>query len=138
MKARICVVAANYYPKITKDLLSGVYKVLRQHNIKNYKLIYSPGAFEIPVIISKNIKKFDAFIALGCIIKGKTVHFNLISKACTNAIMFLSIANKIPISNGIIACNNINQAMIRSNPQKKNKGGEAARAVLKVLKISRK
>ena len=75
---------------------------------------------------------------MGCIIKGKTVHFNLISKACTNAIMFLSIANKIPISNGIIACNNINQAMIRSNPQKKNKGGEAARAVLKVLKISRK
>ena len=136
MNSKICIVAANYYPKITKDLLSGVYKVLKQHNIKNYKLIYSPGVFEIPVIISRNIKKFDAFIALGCVIKGKTLHFNLISKACTNAIMFLSIANKKPISNGVISCNNMNQAMIRSNPRKKNKGGEAAKAMLKVLKIS--
>lgn len=137
MKTKICIVVANYYPKISKELLNGTYKVLNKHNIKNYKVIYSPGVFEIPVIVSKNIKRFDAFITLGCVIKGKTPHFNLISKACTNAIMLLSIIHKKPISNGIITCSNKKQALVRSNTHKKNKGGEAAKAVLSVLGISK-
>jgi 6,7-dimethyl-8-ribityllumazine synthase len=80
--------------------------------------------FGIPVTISKNIKKFNGFLALGCVIKGKTPHFDFISQASTNAIMHLSISNKKPIGNGIITCLNMRQAKAR-----KKKGAEAAEAV---------
>tara|TARA_B100000900_G_C20023690_1_gene490978 strand:- start:152 stop:469 length:318 start_codon:yes stop_codon:yes gene_type:complete len=94
----------------------------------NIKVINVPGVFEIPVTISKNIKKFDAFIALGCVIKGQTPHFDFISKASTDAIMNLSIVSKKPIGNGIITCLNLKQAR-----ERKKKGAEATRAVLSVL-----
>ena len=95
------------------------------------KIIQVPGVFEIPVVISKNIKNYDGFIALGCVIKGETPHFDFISSATTNAIMKLSIEHKKPIGNGIITCFNMKQAKARS----KSKGIEAAKAVLSVLKI---
>jgi len=135
---KICIIIANYYPKISKDLLSGATKVLKSKGLKNFKTITSPGIFEVPVIIAKNINYFDAFIALGCVIKGKTPHFELISKAVTYGIMKLSIEHKKPIGNGIITCLNKEQAIKRSHPRKKNKGGEAANAVLSVLGFSKK
>ena len=92
------------------------------------KIINVPGVFEIPVTISKNLKKYDAFIALGCVIKGQTPHFDFISQASTNAIMDLSIQSKKPIGNGIITCLNKKQALAR-----KKKGAEAANAVISVL-----
>ena len=78
--------------------------------------------------ISKNIKKYDAFLALGCVIKGETPHFDFISQASTNAIMDLSINNQKPIGNGIITCLNMRQAKAR-----KQKGAEAAQAVISIL-----
>ena len=81
-------------------------------------------------MISRNIKQYDGFIALGCVIKGQTPHFNFISKATTDAIMKLSVEYKKPIGNGIITCLNKKQAIVRS----KTKGLEAAKAVLSVLK----
>ena len=134
MKLKICIVLANYYPKISKDLLRGSIKVLKKNKF-NFKLFYAPGVFEIPVIISKKIKTFDAFIALGCVIKGQTPHFHFISKATTNAIMDLSISHKKPVGNGIITCLNMKQAIIRANPKGKNKGAEATNAILKVLEV---
>ena len=92
------------------------------------KVVNVPGVFEIPVTISKNSKKYDAFIALGCVIKGQTPHFDFISQATTNAIMKLSINLKKPIGNGIITCLNKKQAILR-----KKKGAEAAAAVISVL-----
>ena len=92
------------------------------------KTIKVPGVFEIPVTISKNIKKYDAFIALGCVIKGQTPHFDFISQASTNAIMGISVNNKKPIGNGIITCLNMKQAKAR-----KRKGAEAAKAVISIL-----
>ena len=92
------------------------------------KIINVPGVFEIPVTISKFIKKYDGFLALGCVIKGQTPHFNFISQASTDAIMKLSIENKKPIGNGIITCLNMQQAIAR-----KKKGGEAAKAVISIL-----
>ena len=92
------------------------------------KLVKVPGVFEIPVTISKNIKKFDAFIALGCVIKGQTPHFDFISKATTDGIMQISINSKKPVGNGIITCLNMKQAIFR-----KKKGKEAAKAVLSIL-----
>ena len=132
MRKKICIVEANYYPDISDMLLKGALKALEKYGFDDP--IKVPGIFEIPVMIAKKIDEFDAFIALGCVIKGKTPHFNLISKAVIKAIMDLSIRYKKPIGNGIITCLNKKQAFERANPNKKNKGGEAAKAVLATLK----
>ena len=126
MKKKFLIVIADYYKDISKGLLESSLNLLPKNNF--VKIIRVPGAFEIPVTISKNIKKYDAFIALGCIIKGETPHFDFISTASTNAIMQLSINSKKPIGNGIITCLNMKQA--RSRMQK---GAEAAYAVKSIL-----
>ena len=127
MKNKILIVVANYYKDISDQMLNSTI------NFSNKKLkckiIEVPGIFEIPVMISKNIKKYDGIIALGCVIKGETPHFEFISKATTDAIMSLSIEHKKPIGNGIITCLNMKQAKTRS----KTKGIEAAKAVISVL-----
>ncbi len=138
MKKKICVVVADYYPDISNMLVEGSFRELQAAEKQNIieigdDPIHVSGIFEIPVTISKLIKEYDAFITLGCVIKGKTPHFNLISKAVINAIMHLSIRNKKPIGNGIITCLNIKQAIERADPDKKNKGGEAVTAVLATL-----
>ncbi len=135
MKKKICIVIANYYPSISKDLLNGAKKVLKNSDIKKFDTKIAPGVFEIPFIISKYIKSYDGFIAIGCVIKGETPHFDFISKAATNGIIQLSFLKKKPITNAILTCLNKKQAMIRSNPYKKDKGGEAAKALLELLKI---
>ena len=129
MKKKILVVVANYYKDISANLTIQAKDILLKNKLKN-DWITVPGVFEIPVIISKNIKKYDGFIALGCVIKGETPHFDFISKATTDAIMKLSIDNKKPIGNGIITCLNIKQAKARGK-----KGKEAAKAVISVLSI---
>jgi len=126
MKKKYLIVIADYYKEITKGLLDSALKSIPKSN--SIKIIKVPGVFEIPVTISKNIKKFDGFLALGCVIKGETPHFDFISQASTNAIMDLSIINKKPIGNGIITCLNMKQAKAR-----KKKGAEAAKAVISIL-----
>ena len=126
MTKKVLIISANYYKDISNGLLKSSKKILPKNF--SFKIINVPGVFEIPVTIAKNIKKFDAFIALGCVIKGQTPHFDFISQASTNAIMQLSINSKKPIGNGIITCLNMNQAKAR-----KNKGAEAAKATLSIL-----
>ena len=126
MKKKILIVIADYYKNISLNLIKSAKDEIK--NFYNTKTITVPGVFEIPVTISKNIKKYDGFIALGCVIKGQTPHFDFISKATTDAIMNLSIESKKPIGNGIITCLKMNQAKAR-----KKKGKEAADAVISVL-----
>jgi len=126
MKKKILIISANYYEDISLGLLKNAKNLLPKNS--KIKVLYVPGVFEIPVTISKNLKKFDAFIALGCVIKGQTPHFDFISKASTDALMKLSIDSKKPIGNGIITCLNMKQAKAR-----KKKGAEAANAVLSIL-----
>ena len=126
MKKKILIVVASYYENIAKTLLnSAKNKIKNKFNIVEIKV---PGAFEIPVTIAKNLNKFNGFIALGCVIKGQTPHFDFISKATTDALMTLSITSKKPIGNGVITCLNKKQAIARSR-----KGSEAAEAVLSVI-----
>jgi len=126
MKKKYLIVIADYYKDISKGLLKSAKDFLPKSSI--IKIINVPGVFEIPVTISKYIKKYDAFLALGCVIKGQTPHFDFISQASTDAIMRLSVEHKKPIGNGIITCLNRNQAIAR-----KKKGREAAQAVISVL-----
>ena len=126
MKKKILLEVATYY----KDISLGIIKSAKVKFTKDYLLEIKevPGAFEIPVVIAKNIKKYDGFLALGCVIKGQTPHFDFISQATTDAIMNLSIDSKKPIGNGVITCLNMKQAKDR-----KKKGSEAAEAVISVL-----
>ena len=126
MKKKILLVVATYY----KDVSLGLIKSAKVKFTKDYLLDLKevPGVFEIPVVIAKNIKKYDGFLALGCVIKGQTPHFDFISQATTDAIMNLSINSKKPIGNGVITCLNMKQAKDR-----KRKGSEAAEAVISVL-----
>ena len=126
MNKNFLIVNANYYKDISSGLLKSATNLLPKNS--KVKIINVPGVFEIPVTISKNIKKFDGFIALGCVIKGQTPHFDFISQASTDAIMKMSINSKKPIGNGIITCLNMKQAKAR-----KKKGAEAANAIISVL-----
>ena len=136
MKKKVLIVSASYYLNITASLIADVQVKLDECKIK-HNIIDVPGVFEIPVTIAKNIKKYDGFIALGCVIKGETPHFDFISKTTFEGLMNLSIENKKPIGNGIITSLNQEQAIQRSGTNefvlKKNKGKEAAKAVISVL-----
>ena len=126
MKKKYLIVLADYYKDISNRLLTSALKIIPKTS--KIKIIKVPGVFEIPVTISKNLNKYDAFLALGCVIKGQTPHFDFISQSSTDAIMKLSIDSKKPIGNGIITCLNMSQARAR-----RKKGAEAALAVISVL-----
>ena len=132
---KLLIINANYYDDITKSLVLTAKNYLKKKKY-NLKILNVSGIFEIPIALRKNIKKFDAFVVLGCVIKGKTPHFDLICKSTFDAILSLSISFNKPIGNGIITALNINQAkercgFIKSN--KPNKGLEAAKAVISIL-----
>ena len=126
MNKKILIVLSNYYKEISDGLLKSALKNIPRSS--QVKIIRVPGVFEIPVTISKNLKKYDAFLALGCVIKGQTPHFDFISQASINAIMDISVNQKKPVGNGIITCLNMKQAKAR-----KIKGAEAANAVVSIL-----
>ena len=132
---KILIVNANYYKEISKNLVLNVNKKLLRKKFKVSSLEV-PGVYEIPVAIRKNIKRFDGFVALGCVIKGQTPHFDLICSSTFKAILDLSITFNKPIGNGIITAFKLSQALQRcksTNSKKPNKGSEAANAVMSIL-----
>ena len=124
-KIKILIVSSRYNHPV--ELMKSTLKELEKYKI-SHATVYCDGAFEIPVTIARNIKKFDAFIAIGIIIKGETPNFDFISQAITNGIMDLSILHKKPIGNAILTCLNFAQINKRTH-----KGEEAVKAVLDVL-----
>ena len=120
---------STYNQDITNEIRLSAKKKLNEFGIKKVKDIEVPGAFEIPVTISRLAKKYDGFIAIGCVIKGETTNFDLISNAITNGIMQISVNEKKPIGNAILTCFNKNQAKDRFD-----RGAEAAKAIIAVLK----
>jgi len=126
-KIKICIVRSKYNE--TSELLKNATKELINRKI-SFKILEVPGAFEIPVVIARNIKKYDGFVAIGLIIKGETSNFDFISAAITNGLIQLSILHKKPICNAIITCLNKKQAKLRAN-----KGYEAVIAVCEVLNV---
>ena len=132
MKKKVLIVSSDYYENISNNLLEGAKEELKSNNLK-YDVLYAPGCFEIPFIISKYINEYQGFIALGCIIRGETYHFNLIANECARKIIDISNHSLKPIGFGILTCDNIKQAIERSDIAKKNKGKEAANACIKLL-----
>ena len=133
---KILIVNSNYYNDISNNLVNNVKKKLLKTKCLISK-IDVPGVFEIPFAIRQNIKKFDAFVAIGCVIKGQTPHFDLICNSTFAGIVKISIDFNKPIANGIITALNKRQAINRSKKSSvkiPNKGSEAANAVLSILR----
>ena len=130
MKKKICIIQSVYNEDITKKLSDSANEELKNSGINKTDIVKVPGAFEIPGTITRLVKKYDGFIAIGCVIKGETANFDLICNAITNGIMQISINEKKPVGNAVLTCFNKDQAFKRVD-----KGKEAARAVLEVLKI---
>ena len=131
----VCIIVSNFYPKISKLLIDGAVSKLKKNKISNFQIITVPGTFEIPVVVSNLIDKYDGFIVLGCIIKGQTSHFHYLCSSVISALTNLSIKSKKPIGNGILTCDNKKQAVKRADPNKKDKGGFAVNAVISVFNI---
>ena len=133
MKKKGLIVVSNYYVDISENLVNSCEAILKKNNCQ-FDVKTVSGSLEIPTLISINIKKkkYNFFIALGCIIKGKTPHFDFISDAITRSLLDLSIINNKPVTNGIITALNYTQAKERSS-KIRNKGKEAALAVISLL-----
>ena len=135
---KVLVVCSPYYKDITQNLIKGALKVLKSNSVE-YKIINVPGALEIAPSIkiyseksSKDIL-FDGFVALGCIIRGETYHFEIVSNESARALSDLSITYSLPIGNGILTVENKEQAIERSDPLRLNKGAGAALACLSLI-----
>ena len=132
MKNKVLIVCSNYYDEVSRNLIKGATAELKINNI-DFELVHAPGCFEVPFLISQNLEKYIGFIALGCVIRGETYHFNLIANECARKIMEISNNSLKPIGFGILTCENLEQAINRSDIRKKNKGREAANACIKLL-----
>lgn len=137
-KLKIGIVVSKFNSDITESLLSGALKFLEKNKIKkeNIKIVRVPGSFEIPLACLRlaKAKKYDALIALGCVIKGETDHYYYISSTTSHGIMDVMLKYNIPIGFGVITVNNLKQARARSG-SKNNKGFEAAEAAVEMVKI---
>ncbi len=133
MSNKVLIVASSYYEEISNQLVLGATNTLTENKF-DYKLINAPGCFEIPYLIKKNHLNFTGFIALGCIIKGETYHFELIANDVSRKIMNLSLEIMKPIGFGVLTCYNYEQAKVRSSVNQKNKGREAALACINLIK----
>ena len=134
MSKKILIVTANYYKDISINLIAGANICCDLHNIKKDHYEVS-GSFEIPFVLNKKRDLYDGFVALGCIIRGETYHFELISNQVSRKIMDLSIQINKPIGFGILTCDNIEQALKRSDPNEGNKGSEATKACIDLLNL---
>lgn len=142
--ARALIVEARFYDDLQDALLDGAVTELKTAGL-THDVITVPGALEIPAAVviavdaaAANGKPYDAVIALGCVIRGDTVHFEIVSQESSRALMDLAVARKLPLGNGILTVNNEDQAWARARASELNKGGDAARAALAMLRIKRR
>ena len=141
IKKKVLIVCSPYYQNITNNLIDGATKVLNSNSIE-YKILKVPGALEIApaikLILDKSIKKplFDGFLALGCVIRGETYHFEIVANESSRGLTDLSLNYSIPIGNGILTVSSLDQAIKRSDPLQLNKGADAAFACLSLININ--
>jgi 6,7-dimethyl-8-ribityllumazine synthase len=141
--ARILVVEARYYEEIADALLSGVISALDDVGATHDRITV-PGALEIPTALAIALdaaaikkKPYDGAVALGCVIRGETLHFEIVSEQSARGVMDVSLARKLPIGNGILTVDTEAQAFARARVTEGDKGGEAARAALTLIRIKR-
>ncbi|HXX52008.1 MAG TPA: 6,7-dimethyl-8-ribityllumazine synthase [Xanthobacteraceae bacterium] len=141
---RILIVEARFYDDIADALLAGAMKVLKEARAE-FDCITVPGSLEIPSAIAMALdaaqrrrRPYDGVVALGCVIRGDTIHFEIVSHQSARGLMDLSVARKVPIGNGIITVDTEAQAWERARPDEQNKGGDAAGAALALVGLKRR
>ena len=132
-KLKICIVSAPYYKDITENLIRGALNVLKRINADT-EIVEVSGALEIPTAIKLMENEFDGFIAIGCVIRGETTHYEIVSTESSRGLVNLGL-EKICIGNAILTVENKTQAEERADPKIFDKGGEACRALLSIIKI---
>jgi 6,7-dimethyl-8-ribityllumazine synthase len=142
--ARILIVEARYYDDIADALLAGAKKALQDAGAQ-FDLISVPGSLEIPPAIAialdaaqKKRRPYDGAVALGCVIRGETIHFEIVSQESARGLLELSVASRVPIGNGIITVENEAQAKARADIDDQDKGGGAARAALELVDLKKR
>lgn len=137
--ARVLVVEARYYPAINEMLLAGARAVLDAAGVEADHAVV-PGALEIPpaIAVAHRSGRFDAFVALGCVIRGETTHYDLVAGDSCRGITDLGVREGALIGNGILTVENEAQALVRADPTHQDKGGGAARAALVLLALRRR
>jgi len=140
---RILVVEARFYDDIADALLAGASKVLKEAGAE-FDCVTVPGSLEIPAAIAiavdaarRRRRPYDGAVALGCVIRGDTIHFDIVSHQSARGLMDLAVARQLPIGNGIITVDNEAQAWARASPEEQDKGGDAARAALAMVGLKR-
>lgn len=142
--ARILVVEARYYEEISDALLAGATRTLKAASAE-YACVTVPGALEIPTAVAilcdaaiKARKPFDGVVALGCVIRGETSHYDIVADHSARALVDLSVARRLPVGNGILTVDTEAQALARARPEEMDKGGFAARAVIALIRLKRR
>ena len=142
--SHVVIIEARFYDDIQEALLQGALKELEAAGV-GYDVISVPGALEIPAAIAiamdaskKNGRPYDGAIALGCVVRGDTIHFEIVSIESSRALMDLAVNRKFPLGNGIITVNTDAQAWARARASELNKGGDAARAALTMMRIKKR
>jgi 6,7-dimethyl-8-ribityllumazine synthase len=140
---RVLIVAARFYPDIADMMIAGAEAALKAAGAE-FDLVEVPGAFEIPAAIAIAADPnpagphYDAFLALGCVIRGETTHYDYVCAESARALMTLSVERRLAIGYGILTCENGEQARVRADPARKNKGKDAAEAALAILNLRRR
>ncbi len=132
----LLIVTSRYYPRIAEELEAGVMDTLRNAGA-TYEVIEAPGAFEIPPIIAmaSDSGEFDGYLALGCVVRGETTHYDYVCGECARGIMNLTMSG-VPVGFGVLTVENQEQAWVRADRTQKNKGHEAASACLSMIALS--
>ena len=135
---KIGIAVSEWHPEVTEELFEGAEKILLKNGIsqKNIVRVNTPGSFELPLAAQFLLKKkCDAVVCLGCVIKGETDHYEYICSAVSKGIMDISLSHNKPVAFGVLTTDNLEQALNRAGGKFRNKGEEAAEAVLKMLAI---
>ncbi len=135
-KLKICIVSAPYYKDITENIIRGALNVLKRINADT-EIVEVSGALEIPTAIKLMENQFDGFIAVGCVIRGETTHYEIVSTESSRGLANLGL-EKVCIGNAILTVENRLQAEKRADPKVFDKGGEACNALLSIIKIKRR
>jgi len=137
-ETRVLLIAAPFYEDITEQLVVGATGACEAAGV-GVDVVEVPGALEIPAAIAlaqQGKSPYDAYVALGCVIRGETSHFDYVCGESARGLMDLTLKG-VPVGNGILTVENIKQARVRANVDEKNKGGDAANAALALLSLKR-
>ena len=132
--SQILIIESRYYEDVAEMLLKGAKAALEKEGMQ-YDVITVPGALEIPQAVKIKAGEYHGFVALGCVIRGETSHYDVVAGESARALMDLSIRDGLIIGNGILTCENLDQAIVRADPEQKNKGADAAQAVLSLVAL---